>query len=238
MMATFSIIAGYGSSAFAIASSPKDERQIQSWSHWWMNEIERQIHPVSQLLFVFPLHRPSDPEHKIGDISAPEEFNIFCPSHFPNHRRWHQSNAGWLNTEGFIMPSKLEDIEYDDIRSYARLILLPNEWLLPATGLKPPNEKDDPFYWSKSIPAPATLRSTAFSGAQFEEANPFKLNIPKRLSEYGNDLRLFEYSLRLNTDNPFDSHLEFVGNKWHLLFFRWSPPDLDEMFSTLLPPSQ
>lgn len=239
--APFALIAGY-TCPTSLAADPSriEEADIRHWSAWWMNEAARQTLPVPQLLFISSFHLPSDPKHKIGSICAPEEFEILNPFYFPGHHEWDQSNTGWLKTEACIMPSKLDYIRYPSY-SYARLLLVHNEWLLPATGLKAPNEKNDSFSRLRNIRAFSTIAPTSFSTAQLEAANPFKLNTPERLSEYGDDLRLLEYSLTHTRNNPFIDPAFLVPDRftwsWSLYFSRWSPPEVDEMFSTPLPPS-
>ena len=71
--------------------------------------------------------------------------------------------------------------------------------------------------------------------AQFTDANLFKLNTPKRISEYGDDLRLFEFSLPHISDPAFWYN---GGASSSMLFYKWSQSDLYEMFSAPIPPSQ
>jgi hypothetical protein len=92
------------------------------------------------------------------------------------------------------------------------------------SGLKQIQKSRETFPWRKNIRSLATIGSATFSEAQFEEENPFILKIPKRLSVYGDDLRLFEYSLRFTTDNPFNSYLDVFGSSWPLIFLKCPPP--------------
>lgn len=226
--ASLVLIVGYGCPAFsAAAQSPAGETNVRHWDDWWMHEVLQQSLPTPQLLYFDNYqgrHQKSD--FKIGDISASEEFKILYiyPVSFPENHYWHryEPNTDWLNTEAFVMPSpagvqshpscyESRQMAQPVQLSYARLQLyLP--WKNPAVDENLPEEYAGTFSWLKDIRAPATIRFSTFSKAEFEDRNPFRLHIPKRLSEYGDDLGLFEYSLRVLRIDLF-SGPGFFGNR-------------------------
>lgn len=242
MVASFVLIGGHENPAFAGASQPMEERHIPYWPDFGMREVLRQILPTPQLLFIHPYRHPES-DQRNGYLIAPDEFKILYPSRFTDYYEKYQPSAGGLNTEALILPSELQNeppyIEHEPPHhsGYARLQLFPDEWKLPSTSLRPPNEKDSPFFRVNNMRAPPTMRPSIFSAAEFEEDNLFQLSIPKRLSVYGDDLRLFEHSVNCVLNDPNLLLWDQGAASWMMIFFRWSPLDQDEMFSTLLLPS-
>lgn len=237
LTAAFALIAGCGRFALAEASPSVSEQQMQHWSDWWLNEIERQYYPRPKWI---PYYRF---EH-IGPMElAPTDGPIKVMATFKVHDAyvpellimWH---LGLLNTEAFIPPSKTPPVYIRAQKGPGAFWYRISYELAELWGVSPRLDHRKVFPWRRNIRAFSTIVSTTFSTAQFEEANPFKLNTPNRLSAYGDDLRLFEYCRRFTTDNPFNSCLDLFGNEWPLPFLRWSPPGLDEMFSTPLPPAR
>ena len=168
-----------------------------------------------------------------SQLPVPDEFDIFHPDSVARDD-WYQSNAERINTEAIIMPSGIEFVFNCEPYQGAFWIRGSHGWPLPVLDLRPPLEKDAPFsrLWLRGIRVFSTVGSTAFSATQFDEDNPFQLNTPKRLSIYGDDLRLFEFSIHHTRNDP--SFFDFGNAMLFHLFYRWSPPDQDEMLSTLL----
>ena len=202
MMASFAIIAGCEPPAFAGAAPPVSERQTRLWSDWWMNEIERQYVPTPQLLYVWSSLKGNETdfmklEEVDGRLNVTAGFKTTYPSGYGFQHDWHRRNAGLINTEAFILPSSLWHVNDNEVGAFKLWRLLVGNNLPELWGLRPPRENSKIFSWMRNIRAPATIRSCAFSQEQFEDGNPLRLNIPKRLSEQGEDLRAFEYHLNL-----------------------------------------
>lgn len=202
-----------------------------------MNEIERQCYPKPHMLayYRFPERDLLGPEPADGPLKVMAVFKVADAYNQELLMMW---GLGLLNTEACIPPSKTQPVYMGAYRSPGAFIYWFSYESAKLWGLSPSHENREIIPWRRNVRAFSTIASTSFSTAQLEEANPFKLNTPSRLSAYGDDLRLFEYSLRFTTNDPFNSCLDLFGSRWPLLFLRWSPPELDEMFSTILPPSQ
>jgi hypothetical protein len=229
LVASLAFISGQTRPALAKTSSPLDEVS-------WLNEIGHLCLPTPQLLYMHGSEQDQILQSLDSQLPEPDEFDIFHPDIVARHD-WYQSNAERINTEAVIMPSGIEFVFNCEPYQGAVWIRWSYGRLLPVLDLRPPLENDTPFsrLWLRDIRAFSTVGSTAFSTSHFAAANPFQLNIPKRLSIYGDDLRLFEFSLPHITDEAF--WYQGAG-LWMTLFFRWHPADQDEIFSTPLPPSQ
>ncbi len=236
MTASLAFIAGFGRLALAAPAPPVDENQMQGWSNWWMNEIERQYHSKPRWVadYRIPETSPMELASTDGPIKVMATFKVNDAYDPDLLIMWH---LGLLNTEAFIPPSKTPPVYIGGDRGAGAFWHHIPYDLAELWGVCPRLDHRQGFPWRRNIRAFSSIASTSFCTAQFEEANPFKLNIPKRLSVYGDDLRLFEDSVNRMLKDPSLLLLDQGGMSWTMLFFRWSPPEQDEMFSTLLPHS-
>ena len=204
MTASFASLAECGRPAFAGAAPPVDEKQIRLWSGWWMNETGQQAVPIPQLLYVRGQHSKTDVrslEQMDGRLNVTCSVTDLHPSSFGGRHEWWRAKAGRLSTEGLELPSAVWSIADEEYGAF--MVLRVFEGDLPALCSRPPQEYGRTFFWLKNMRAPITIRSSIFSGAQFEDDDHLSLNIQKWPFDYAEDLRPFLYVRNLMLKCPF-----------------------------------
>jgi hypothetical protein len=218
--------------AEAAALKQEDERAVQTWAQAWWDENYWQCVPTPQMLYVFsqpwedyPLKR----EESDGRLFVTNGFRALYNFNHGYRYKIYEGGWRWLFRHTFIIRSVVWDVPDDEFEEphYAFRVFSSR----PVLSLRPPKVHDRGFSWGTHVRAPAMIRSVALSEAQYEDDNPFTLNIPKRLCVYGDDLRVFETSLRFNRWDD----TGFGGSRWPMLLLRWSPPAQDEMLSMQFP---
>lgn len=233
--AAFAWSVGDAIPADTAANMQQSDLSVQRWMNGWVEEACRQCTPIPQLLYIptrpwedYPLRSVESD----GRINVTSGFRDLYNSNFGYRYKIFQiGGAHWVRKVEFILRSVVWDVPDEEFGAFSRDSDIFSS-RLPVFSLRSPKAYGGGFHWLKNVRVPSTTHPMAVFLAQFTDANPFKLNTQ---STFPNTATI---SGCLNSAFLTSVTWYSGGASSTILIHRWSPPDLDEMFSTPLPPSR